>query len=493
MFKKMCFRFGLAALVALMEVVIVAPRQFSAATEPVYESIPPLQNGCVVDETVRQTRYELNAVLDWNSKVLQVSQTVHYRNEADTAIQELVFHSEPHRLSRANTMNFRGAIRQDGTPLNNATIDNWRITVPLGQTVESGCEAVVVLLYDITIAPLSDSNPVGWLAYTERQVNIGHWFPTIGVYGYEVEGEWYTPTRHYIGEQSVPEIADYRASLQVNGAPAGLQMAAPGNVSQSGNTWDIELLGARDLAVSLSTSFVTESVEVDGVILELYHFAESRSSSVAQAVLDAQQAISLYNELFGRYPHERLVVVEGDFDDGYEFSGLVFVAAEWFEIWDRTPQHWLNVITIHEIAHQWWYMQVANHQGDTPYLDEALATYSELLYYERYHPDLVQQWWDWRVLRYNLGDAPVDSTVYDYTQWRPYINAVYLRGVLMLRDIRAELGDEVFFAWLRDYLSHEQNLIARPADFWGVLDENSYLALQQIRSAYLRQPNILSE
>lgn len=450
------------------------------------------QDRCDVDPTVRRTRYDLQATLDWNNKVLQVEQAVHYRNDSQGPLNELVFHSEPHRLSRANTMTLHNTLAEDGSSIEGVTFDTWRMTVPLSIPVEIGCDAVVKLQYDINVTPLSDSNPLGWLAYTERQLNLGHWFPTIGLYEYEAPGQWYTPPRHYIGEQTVPEIADYTASIQVNNAPAGLQVVAPGVLEQAGNTWNVVLTGARELAISMSTHFQQETATVGDVQVELYHFAETRPESVQQAFTDAQQAVALYSELFGAYPHERLAIVEGDFEDGYEFSGLVFVGASWFDIWDNTPLHWLNVITVHEIAHQWWYARVASNQERDPYMDEALATYSELLFYERYHPDLVQSWWDWRVFRYDLGAAPVDSPVTDFTQWRPYINTVYFRGVLMLRDIRAELGDEIFMQWLRDYADSNYDLIASPADFWGTLSEDDYLTIQQIRQEYLSNADVLT-
>jgi hypothetical protein len=491
--KRLSALFALLIIMTVLAMgVMLCPPQAFSATQPLISRSPDHQLACEVDLAIRRARYDLQATLDWNTKILQVEQTVHYRNDSDSPLNELVFQSEPHRLSRANTMTFRNAIAEDGSFVAGTTIDGWRMTVPLPQPAPPGCDAVIKLQFDINVTALSDSNPLGWLAYTERQLNLGHWFPTIGLYGYEAPGQWYTPQRHYIGEQTVPEIADYTATLRVNNAPGGLQVVAPGQVARNGNVWNIILPEARDLAISMSTHFQQETAVAGLVTVELYHFAETRPESVAQALKDAQQAVSLYSERFGAYPRDRLVVVEGDFADGYEFSGLVFVSEEWFEIWNNTPQHWLNVITIHEIAHQWWYAWVANNQGTDAYLDEALATYSELLYYEHYQPDLVQSWWDWRVFRYDLGDAPVDSTVYEYTQWRPYINAVYFRGAMMLRDIRAELGDDVFFQWLRDYAQNNTDAIALPATFWGALSEEDYLALQQIRQQYLRNSNVLA-
>lgn len=457
-------------------------------------AVPPMtaQNGCVADPDIQRTRYELNAVLDWSTKVVQVNQTIHYRNDSGEDLTSMVLHSEPHRLSRANVMTFRSAQTEDGQVIEGVTIDKLRFSVPLPESIPAGCDAVVKLVYDINVKPLSDENPLGWLAYTERQLNLGHWFPTVGLYGYETPGEWYVPDRHYIGEQTAPELADYAVTLQVNNAPSGLQVIAPGSVAQTGNRWTMTLSGARDFALSMGTQFQMVGATVGDVEVELYTFPTETAASIERALTDATQAVAVYSELFGAYPHQRLVVVEGDFSDGYEFSGLVFVSEAWFRTWNGTPNHWLTIITIHEIAHQWWYMLVANNQARDPYLDEALATYSELLYFEHTNPDLVSAWWEFRVNRYTTTD-PVDITVYEYTQWRPYINAAYLRGVRMLHAVREAVGDEAFMQWLYDYAHDYQGQIASPLDLWQMLPDAEYQLIADIRSQYLRNGDILEK
>ena len=160
--------------------------------------------------------------------------------------------------------------------------------------------------------------------------------------------------------------------------------------------------------------------------------------------------------------------VEGDFPDGMEFSGLVFVSETWFRTWGGTANDWLTLITAHEVAHQWWYATVGNDQSLSPYLDEALATYSELVFYEHYYPDLVDWWWAFRVNSYTPSGF-VDMPVTAFQQSRPYINAVYLQGARMLDEVRFALGDDAFFAWLQRYASLMHGAIAEPGDFWPAI------------------------
>ena len=441
---------------------------------------------CTTDPQERQVHYEIQADLDYDTKQLGVVQSVYYRNDHNNILDSIVFHVEPRRLS--GTMQFRGALDANGNSLQDVTLDGWRLTIPLPERIFPGCMVRVQLVYTIQIAPYSSSNPIGWLSYTERQLNIAHWFPTVGLYGYQTPGVWYTPRQHFIGEQAVSPLADFDVTLTIQNQPEGLQIAAPGTVEQHAlNAWTFDFDGGRDFAMSLSDSFQISTADVDGVALELYYYqsADSKSGGLnpaARALLDAQQSLELYIDRFGEYPYDRMVVVEGDFPDGMEFSGLVYVSEAWFRLWNGRVDDWLTIITVHEVAHQWWYASVGSNQGSAPYLDEALATFSELLYYEQYYPDLADWWWDFRIFTYGSGDT-VDASVYDYASWRPYINAVYLGGCLMLRSLREELGVVTFNDWLADYADQYHGKIAGPREFWGLLSMGDYERVATISDA----------
>ena len=61
-------------------------------------------------------------------------------------------------------------------------------------------------------------------------------------------------------------------------------------------------------------------------------------NAAQHALQTAADALTLYERQFNQpYAHQRLVVVEGDFPDGMEFSGLVFVSRDWFQLWRVSP------------------------------------------------------------------------------------------------------------------------------------------------------------
>jgi aminopeptidase N len=160
--------------------------------------------------------------------------------------------------------------------------------------------------------------------------------------------------------------------------------------------------------------------------------------------------LALFSELYGEYPHSSLSVVEADFPDGMEYDGIYYLGESYYRQYKGEPLSYLVAIASHETAHQWFYGIVGNDPAIEPWLDETLATYSELLYYERYFPELVDGWWNFRVESYS-PDGWVNDTIYDHGSFRLYVNAVYLRGAQFLRDLRGEIGEEKFFGFLREY------------------------------------------
>jgi aminopeptidase N len=184
-----------------------------------------------------------------------------------------------------------------------------------------------------------------------------------------------------------------------------------------------------------------------------------------------------------------MVVVQADFPDGMEFSGLVFVGGEYFRGFLGDPASYLTIITAHEVSHQWWYGKVGNDQALSPWLDEALATYSEYLFIEEYYPQLKEWWWWFRVDHLE-PEGYVDSTVYEFPTIRAYINAVYLRGVRMLHALRSDLGTEAFFDWLHHYADSGAGQVVTPELLWSLLTPEQWQLTSATRQVYLRQPHL---
>jgi aminopeptidase N len=179
-------------------------------------------------------------------------------------------------------------------------------------------------------------------------------------------------------------------------------------------------------------------------------------------------------------------VAEADFLDGMEYDGLYFLSRGFFDLYDDTPFGYLTIIAAHETAHQWWYGLVGSDQAYEPWLDEAMCTFSERLFYEHVYPDLqlsgqpVLDWWQYYRIDYYHPTGRVNASIYDYDGFRPYRDAVYLRGAELLQALRQQVGDEAFFAFLQDYVAQKAHQTATAADFFAILEmhtDQDYSAL----------------
>ena len=334
-----------------------------------------------------------------------------------------------------------------------------------------------------------------FFGYSARQLNLGHFLPTVAA---RVGGEWRIHHPIGIGEQIVYDVADWRVTVVVENAADSLVLAAPGTVTAAGAaSWRIALLNSRDLALSLSEELTLSEWQIDdGATLAAYTFPDARIEANgirldgAEHILgEAEKALRTFGRRFGAYPRERFVIVQGDFPDGMEFSGLVFVGGAWFTAFDGGPRNYLTLISVHEIAHQWWYARVGSDSALNPWLDEALATYSEYLFIEEHYPADKNWWWTFRVAGF-FPQGKVDSAVYEFATAREYINAIYLRGVQMLHNLRVDIGDAAFFALLQAYLTAGDGRIAEPALFWDLLTPAQRPLTQSTRAEYLRDPAV---
>lgn len=449
-----------------------------------------LPNRCLdanVQRPARRVRADVR--IDYETKTAAVSQTLVFHNREAEPLGEIVLDVQANQWEESFALldlTVNGETAAYALELN-------RLQIRLDQPLESGCWLEIGLKFSLQPAEIRDGlrSYRGFYGYSPRQLNLGHFLPTIAA---RLDGGWRIHEPIGIGEQVVYEVADWRVSVLVDKAADALVLASPGTVTALGSgAWEIELLNSRDFALSLSDQIVASERRIgENLTVEVYSFADARINAngvrldgADHVLREAEKALALFEQQFGPYDRERFVIVQGDFPDGMEFSGLVFVGGAWFTNFDGGTRNYLTLISVHEIAHQWWYARVGSDSALNPWLDEALATYSEYLFIEKHYPTDKNWWWTFRVAGF-FPQGNVDSNVYEFATARAYINAVYLRGVQMLHNLRVDIGDEDFFNLLRAYLAAGDGEIADPTLFWRQLQTEQRSLTQSTRIEYLR-------
>jgi len=428
--------------------------------------------------TIERAKYTINATLDYAAKTVSVDQTILYPNHSGEMLPNLVLAVAPNMWPGSFNLT---VLSVEETPMTNYVLEGQKLELTLPSPLAPETTVTVSLQYSLILPFAEQQDPSverpRIYGYTDRQVNLANWYPFI--VPYEAGTGWVLHDPWYYGEHLVYDAVDFEVNLIYD---PNVVVAASGPADQGGEFTRYTLTAGRTFAVSASTEFQTVSKQVGDVTITSYYFPFYEVPG--QAVLDVStQAVELYSQRFGPYPHKSLAAVMGDFNDGMEYSAFYFLPRDFYNLYDGNPMNYLVFVAAHETSHQWWFERVASDQAEHPWLDESLCTYSERLYYETYHPDLVATWWPYRMYYYD-PTAKMDIPVYAGTGFQPYTNATYFVGAHFLEDLRTRIGDEAFFAFLADYAAQMDGQIATPGDFFAILRQHTSADFSDLIAAY---------
>jgi hypothetical protein len=431
-----------------------------------------------------EIQYVITAEFEYTNKILNVAQFISVPNNSSTPLNEIMLVIPPNLFN--NTFHLNGINWDNGEAIVDYNLRGSQLYIPLSEPLNPGEVKNIILYYDLWL-PINNSTPgVGPtpFGYTTRQVNLVDWYPFVPPY---TDGQgWITRDPWAYGEFLVYPIANFDINITLKNLPQPVTIAASAPDIGDGETHKYSLKGGRNFVWSISPSYTVFEEQVNGTTLMGYVFLPDAVAG-EQAFYATVDAFKLFTDLFGPYPHPMLTMVQADFDHGMEYQSLYFLNRGFFASYDGTPGSFLIAIAAHETSHQWWHSLVANDQALEPWLDEAMATYCEYLFYEYYYPEMIDEfWWERRVNPY-FPAGWVNSSIYSTSGYREYRDAVYLQGAIFLNDLRIQIGDEAFFAFLRDYADTYANQFATGNDFFRVLANHTNVDLSNILTTYFQR------
>jgi hypothetical protein len=291
-------------------------------------------------------------------------------------------------------------------------------------------------------------------------IALGNFFPVLAVYQDGWDRHQYVDT----GDAFFTEVADFDVSVASDTA---VTIAATAPATNRDGLQVFHAEDVRDFAMTISDRYQVRKRVVNGVQLAAYGPSASRLEPYLDA---AEKSMRWYASRFGPYPYPSLEVAEIYADDltptAMEYPGLIMVygalGADGGGIGSYS-----DYVVAHEVAHQWFYSLVGDDEVHDPWLDEALATYTDLLFLRDQAPASFNSYWQRNVAGYRAraaigGDRPVNTTIYDYPNDAPYFDIVYRKGAVFLDKLRILMGDDDFFGLLRDYVQTYSDKIATP-------------------------------
>ena len=463
---------------------ITPPNEPDATIRPIetvtITDIPPAETSSPGVSTLPLSKYSISIYLDYDSHTGTVDQHISYINTSGTELGEVLVLIEPNQYPGGFLL--EELLWENGEIISDYSLQGRELLIPIPSPLSPGESLGIQLIYQINLP--NQNAPYG---YTERQTNLGDWYPYIPPY---INGEgWLVRDDAFLGEHLAYDMADFEVEIQLakpysaNGGE--LIIAASSLPEIEGEIYRYQHTPARNFAWTVSDQYQLQETLVADVIVKSYSFPFHPLADTP-ALEETAKALSTFNDLFSPYPHNSLSVVEADFLDGMEYDGLIFLSHAFYDYYTGDQQSNLTIIASHEVAHQWWYGLVGNDQALEPWLDEALSTFSELYFYESVYPEDTDWWWENRIY-FHEPQGWVDSSIYEAAGFYPYRDAVYLRGAMFLGEVRDLMGEEAFLDFLRDYLEKYSHRQANGDDFFNLLSEHTSADLSGLISSYFNQ------
>ncbi len=446
------------------------------------------QFGCS-DNSNKLTEYQITATFTDN--VLTATQTVDYFNDTEVALSQLKFnlfgnaYRKDAKYSPVSAQNFSqsypngvsygdmkiNAVSVEGKEAEYTVggVDQNILIVSLGKEIFPDERIIVCIDFILNLA-----NVVSRTGYNQHTVNLANFYPILCA---RDNNGFYECVYYSCGDPFYSDCANYKVTLTTNKkltvATSGKEIS--NSISGENITKTYQIDNARSFAVVMSEQFKCLSDTSTGVEINYFYYQdENPSNSIEYAV----KSMKYFNKTFGEYPYPTYSVIQTEFvQGGMEYPGLVMIS-------DDLEEGAYGEVIVHETAHQWWQGVVGNNEVEYGFLDEGLAEYSVVLFYEN-HPEYGMK-------RVNMIDATEKTfksfcTVYDklfgqvntamlrslkdYSSEYEYVNIAYIKPCIMYEYLRKTAGDERFFKGLNKYYEKYKFKNAEPYDIVGVFEK----------------------
>lgn len=397
----------------------------------------------------RWNRYSLGAILDPQTHTLRGDEHLAYTNHDDQPLTDLYFHLYPNLPDFGGRLTIN-AITLDGEPQQVVYERNrYLLHIALPRPLAAADTIQVTLDFMTTVPRNASQTHYGAFNDEHGVIALASSYPIVAIVRH---GVWDIAIPDSRGDFVNSETALYDVTLT---APTDWHLVTTGVARDQRTEGAYQITRfvsgpQRDFTIS-AVHLDHDRIEIDGTQITSYYRPNSITGGQA-ALKTAQSAIRAFNKRFGRYPLSELDIIQIDARTflGVEYPGLIMIDAD---IYNRPAT--LKRTIAHEVAHQWWYSQIGNDVQTEAWIDEALASYAQIIYQEETAgPEAATRELDGFRQRYldvlnHHQDAPIAQPTSAFGA--VYVPLVYGKAVLFFQAIRQTIGDAAFDQFLHSY------------------------------------------
>lgn len=468
-----------------------------------------------------RTRYRINLKLDFDARTYTGTERVRWVNNDDSHASVIYFHLYPNLRAADPARDKAEASATEQQPVSDEprlevtearvlggqelsfALEDGGVTlrVQLREPVAPGAATEIEIAFKGSV-PEIDADETSLPAHVVQQVGaalrdtretrrardtnfvsrgvmlLGSFYPVLAA---RVGGEWRRKTEATIGDSLFADVADYEAQIETR---AGVELFTSGQETVvAGGSEAARLFrgeNLRSFAVVAGRALRSAETTVAGVRVRSVYTAEHEK--VGRRVLAfASEAARVFTTRFGALPLQTITVTEAPLVAGLgsaKFAGLAVIASAFYVDFDSpqvrnlpeivreqraSVEDSLEFAVAQSVAHQWWGASVGSDPERAPVLDEGLAHWSALLYYQDAHgaeraseAEKEQLRGVYQIYRtFGGDDMPADRLAREYRNSFQYAAIVAGKGALMFTALRQLVGEARFFRALRLY--HEMN------------------------------------
>lgn len=326
--------------------------------------------------------------------------------------------------------------------------------------------------------------------------SMAQWYPKICNYDEQgwhtppyIAREFYAPWGNFEVEIELPDVYCVGATgYLVNESECKCDKTKSKNLNR---VWKFNAPDVHDFVWAADTDYHHDTYEtVDKRKLHFYYLSDQKYSQewkTFQPIME--RVLHIMEEMIGSYPYSSYSFIQAG-DGGMEYPMATLITG-------NRSLHSLVGVSIHEFVHSWFQMVLASNESLYHWMDEGFTSYFEeevinKIKEEGLIPDVdpkpdphQETLLDWKGFAGSELEEPMITHADHFKTNAAYGKAAYVKGALLLHQLRYIIGDATFWTGMRTYYQNWSFKHPNPNDFFRIMEKESGIELDWFKEYWI--------